>query len=157
MELFNEVLRENKNLIEKALVIDNQKWGLEKTFRNIFEIKDVVKIDKNKNYLIIYEGNIEFTKEICEKAIEKNANVIFTINDEYLATNTLIVRIANEIIKEENKNNFIKIYNNIEEKKIFANSKEFDEVKFIGSSYDYRNIIKDINCPCKFIEIEDVF
>ena len=154
MESFEEVLINNKQLLEKAIKLDNDKWGLEKNFQDIFTTTKKVSIEKGKSYLVIYEGDIEYTKLICEEAIKEKANVVFSINDDYLATNELIVRIANEIIREQNYKNVIKLYNNVNNNKVLESSKEFDEAKFIGSSFDYRNIKNKIQCKCEFIEVE---
>lgn len=155
MESFDEILINNKQLLEKAIKLDNSKWGLEKEFQDLFTETKKVTIEESKSYLVIYEGDIEYTKLICEKAIKEKANIVFSINDDYLATNELIVRISNEIIKEQDYKTVIRLYNNIDNNKVLESSKEFDEVKFIGSAFDYRNIKNKIHCKCEFIEVEN--
>ena len=155
MSQFEELLRENKLLINKALLLDNEYWGLNKNFKDIFNGKNNLELDSNKTYIVLYQGEIEFTKLICDTAIKSGANVIFSLNDEYLATNELIVRIANQIIGQENLSNIIKLYNNIQEEKLFKGMQTVDEVVFIGSSFDYREVKNKIKCPCKLIKVEE--
>ena len=155
MSQFEKLLIKNKNIINKALNLDNDLWGLEKSFEDLMKKIDNIELENKKNYLIIYQGEIDFTKELCEQSINKQANIIFILNDEYLATNQLIVRIANELIKQENLKNIIKLYNNVDDEKVFKGSNDIDEAIFIGSAFDYRNVKNKIKCPCRWIETEE--
>lgn len=152
---FGETLDLNKKAICQALDVDNEKWGLDIEFSDLFTEDKRVKLDTNKTYLIIYQGDVNYTKIICDEALNKKANVIFSLNDEYLATNTAIVKIANNIIEKEKLGIILKIYNNVEDEKLFTGSKQIDEAIFIGNAFDYREVKYKIKCPCKFIEIED--
>ena len=155
MSDFINLLKKNDNLLNKAIMLDNDKWGFNKNIDNIInnEINDI-KLENNKNYLVIYEGDIEYTTKICDESIKTGSNVIFILNDEYLATNKSIIRIANEFLKNKKLKNFIKLYNNTEDKRVIKNSAEVDEVIFIGNAFDYRNIKDKIKSKCTFIETE---
>ena len=140
MKNFQEYIDKNKIVLDKALEIDNIKWNESINFKYIIKNKDLELIlKKNKTYLVIYEGEPLITKTILEKAIQISANVIFTINDYYLATNTILVGIANKLLEENNIKCFFKLYNNIKESKIFENTDQVDTTVFIGDkeNFDY--------------------
>lgn len=140
MKNFQDYIYKNKSVLDRALNIDNIKWEEKLSFEDIIENKNLeLTLEKNKTYLVIYEGQPILTKIILEKAIKSSANVIFTINDYYLATNTIILGIANKLIEENNIKCFFRIYNNVKENKIFENTKQVDTTIFIGDkeNYDY--------------------
>lgn len=140
MKNFKDYIDKNKQILEKALQIDNQKWNEQIILADILKQEDLdIKLEKNRTYLVIYEGEPILTKILLEKAIEVSANIIFTIDDYYLATNTIFVEIANKLLEENNLKNLFKIYNNIKEEKIFQNTKAVDTTIFIGDkqNFDY--------------------
>ncbi len=152
---FEEMIIANKNALCKALDLDNEKWGLDIEFSDLFIEDKNISLEPNKTYLIIYQGDVNYTKLICEEALKNKANVFFSLNDDYLATNTVIVKIANNIIKDEYIGIVLKIYNNVEDERLYSGSNQIDEAIFIGNAFDYREVKYKIKCPCRFIEIED--
>lgn len=153
MKTFNEYLEKNKEILKQALEIDNSKFKENYKYENIFkQDKFDIELEKNKTYLVIYEGEPEITKFLCEKAIEFDANLILTINDYYLAINTIISGIAMKKIKEEKLNLFIKVYNKIEEEKIVQSSYHVDETIYIGLKEDFKHIEKILNSKLRKIE-----
>ena len=140
MKSFKDYIEKNKFVLEKALQIDNKKWNERLEIEDILHQEDLdIKLEKDKTYLVIYEGNPILTKILLEKAIQALSNMIFTLDDYYLATNTIFVGIANKLLEENNFKNLFKIYNNIKEDKIFQNTKQVDTTIFIGvkENFDY--------------------
>ena len=155
MKNFIDYIDKNKTVLEKALQIDNKKWNEQLSIEDILKQQDLdIKLEKNKTYLVIYEGDPIITRIILEKAIEASANIIFTIDDYYLATNTIFVGIANKLLEENNLKNLFKIYNNIKEDKIFENTKEVDTTIFIGDKENFAYI--DAHVKGDLIKIEYV-
>lgn len=153
MKSFKEYIDKNNFVLEKALQIDNKKWDAQLEVQDILKQEDLdIKLEKNKTYLVIYEGEPIVTKILLEKAIKESANIIFTLNDYYLATNTILLGIANKLLEENNFKNLFKIYNNIKEDKIFENTKEVDTTIFIGDKEDFAYIEAHVNG--KLIKIE---
>lgn len=138
MKSFKDYIDKNKFVLEKALQIDNKKWNEQLLIEEILkqEYLDIT-LEKDKTYLIIYEGDPIVTKILLEKAIEVSANIIFTLDDYYLATNTIFVGIANKLLEENNLKNLFKIYNNVKEDKIFENTKQVDTTIFIGNKENF--------------------
>ena len=141
MKSFKDYIDKNKFVLEKALQIDNKKWNEQLGIEEILKQEDLdIKLEKDKIYLVIYEGDPIVTKILLEKAIKVSANIIFTLDDYYLATNTIFVGIANKLLEENDLKNLFKIYNNIKEDKIFENTKEVDTTIFIGNKEDFAYI-----------------
>ncbi len=141
MKSFKDYIDKNKFVLEKALQIDNKKWNEELGIDDILKNEDLeIELEKNKTYLVIYEGDPIVTKILLEKAIDVSANMIFILDDYYLATNTIFLGIANKLLEENNLTNLFKIYNNIKEDKIFENTKEVDTTIFIGDKEDFAYI-----------------
>lgn len=141
MKKLIEYIDKNIQVLQKALELDNKKWYEQLSIEKILEQKDIkLEFEKNKTYLVIYEGNPIITKILLERAIQTASNLIFTVDDYYLATNTILVGIANKLIKENDIKSFLKIYNNIEENKIFENTNEVDATIFIGDKEDFAYI-----------------
>ena len=141
MKSFKDYIDKNKFALEKALQIDNKKWNEELGIDDILKNEDLeIELEKNKTYLVIYEGDPIVTKILLEKAIDVSANMIFILDDYYLATNTIFLGIANKLLEENNLKNLFKIYNNIKEDKMFENTKEVDTTIFIGGKDDFAYI-----------------
>ena len=99
MKNYIDYINKNKKVIEKTLDIDNKKWEENVNFDDLIkEDKIEVEFEKEKTYLVIYEGQPEITKQLIEKAINTKSNLILTIKYYYLATNTAFVSIANKYI-----------------------------------------------------------
>ena len=138
MKSFEDYIDKNKQVLEKAIQIDNKKWNEKLEIEELFKQEEFnIKLEKNKTYLIIYEGDPIATKMLLENAIKESANIIFTLYDYYLATNTILVGIANKLLEENNIKCFFKIYNNIKEDKIFENTKAVDTTIFIGNKEEF--------------------
>ena len=153
MVKFEEYLNKNEFVLNQALKIDNKKRNEQITKQDIIKNKNIELIlEKNKTYLLIYDGEPIITRIILEKAINVSANIIFTINDYYLATNTILIGIANKLLEENNIKCFFKIYNNVEENKIFENTNEVDATIFVGDKEDFDYI--GAHVKGKIIKIE---
>lgn len=138
MKNFKEYIDKNEHVLEKALQIDNKKWNEQLNLEDILKQENLdLRLEKNKTYLVIYEGDPIITRIILEKAIEASANIIFTIDDYYLAINTILVGIANKLLEENDLKNLFKIYNNVKEDKIFENTKQVDTTIFIGDKENF--------------------
>lgn len=141
MKNFEEYLNKNEIVLNQALDIDNRKWNEKINLKDVIKNKNLeLVLEKDKTYLVIYEGDPMITKTILKKAIQASANIIFTINDYYLATNTILIGIANKMVQENKVKCFFKLYNNIKENKIFENTNKVDTTIFIGDKENFEYI-----------------
>lgn len=155
MRNYKEYIDKNKIALKKAIEIDNNKWEEENTLENIIEKEKIkVNLEKNKAYLIIYEGQPEITMQLLEKAILVNSSIVFTIKDYYLATNKTLIEIANRYILENKKQILFKLYNNINEDKVYEASEISDKILYIGNKDEFDFIKKNIKGKTIFIEYE---
>lgn len=155
MRDYKQYLDKNKKLIEQSLEIDNKKWKENLEFNNLLDKEKIyLTLEKNKAYLVIYEGQTEITIQLLEKAIPINSSIVFTMKDYYLATNKVLISIANKCVQENKKQVLYKLYNNIEDKKIFEATQNPDETIYIGNKDDFNYIKNQIHGKVKFIEYE---
>ena len=154
MKKYVQYLEKNKSLIEQSLEIDNKKWdenfNIDKLFKK--ENNNNYVLEKNKAYLVIYEGQPEITSKLLENAIPINSSIVFTIKDYYLATNKVLISIANRCIQENKKQVLYKLYNNIEEEKIYEATQNPDETIYIGNEEEFNYIKNNIQGKVRFIE-----
>ena len=156
MRNYKEYIDKNKIALKKAIEIDNNKWEEENTLENIIEKEKIkVNLEKNKAYLIIYEGQPEITMQLLEKAILVNSSIVFTIKDYYLATNKVLISIANKLVQESQKQVLYKLYNNIENEKIYEATQNPDETIYLGNKEDFEYIKNKIHGKVKFIEYNE--
>ena len=87
-----------------------------------------------------------------ENAIPINSSIVFTIKDYYLATNKVLISIANRCIQENKKQVLYKLYNNIEEEKIYEATQNPDETIYIGNEEEFNYIKNNIQGKVRFIE-----
>ena len=153
MKEYKEYVEKNKAVIEEALKIDNNKWEEKLNYAELLNKEEIkVNFEENKAYLIVYEGQPEITNQLLEKAISKNSSIVFTIKDYYLATNKVLISIANKCINENKSRVLYKLYNNIDEEKIYEASKNPDETIYIGDVEEFNFIRKNIQGKLRFIE-----
>ena len=153
MKEYKEYVEKNKAVIEEALKIDNNKWEEKLNYAELLNKEKIkVNFEENKAYLIVYEGQPEITNQLLEKAISKNSSIVFTIKDYYLATNKVLISIANKCINENKSRVLYKLYNNIDEEKIYEASKNPDETIYIGDVEEFNFIRKNIQGKLRFIE-----
>lgn len=153
MKEYKEYVEKNKAVIEEALKIDNNKWEEKLNYAELLNKEKIkVNFEENKAYLIVYEGQPEITNQLLEKAISKNSSIVFTIKDYYLATNKVLISIANKCINENKSRVLYKLYNNIDEEKIYEASKNPDETIYIGDIEEFNFIRKNIQGKLRFIE-----
>ena len=91
---------------------------------------------------------------MLEKRAVKKTALSVILFDYYLATNTILLGIANKLLEENNLKNLFKIYNNIKEDKIFENTKAVDTTIFIGDKEDFAYIDAHVNGKLIKIEFE---
>ena len=146
MKSINDYINKNKHILEKSLEIDNQKWNENLKFEEVLNYSGLenLVLEKQKNYLVIYDGEPIHTKIIINKALEVDANIIFILDDYFLATNSFLTQVANKLIKENNKKMFIKLYNNIYEEKIFKSTSEVDTTIYIGDERNFEYIQNNV-------------
>ncbi len=154
MRDFYDYVVKNRDVLEQAINIDNEKWNDKKAFKNVFDKKIFMALpEPKKTYLTLYEGNIAVTYSLLDEALSNNSNLVLTINDEFLATNTVLVSIANKFLQENKKDLFIKLYNNIEDDKILKSTEKVDCTLLIGHEENYEKIIKNSKGRIKKIEL----
>ena len=157
MKKYEQYLEKNKSLIEKSLEIDNKKWeesfNIEQLFKE--ENKSEYALEKNKAYLVIYEGQPEITNILLKNAILKDSSIVFTIKDYYLATNRILISIANKCIQENKKQVLYKLYNNIDDEKIYEATQNPDETIYVGDKGDFNYIKNNIQGKVRFIEYDN--
>lgn len=146
MKSINDYINKNKHILEKSLEIDNEKWNENLKFEEVLNYSGLenLVLEKHKTYLVIYDGEPIHTKIIISKALEINANIIFILDDYFLATNSFLTQVANKLIKEKNKKMFIKLYNNIYEEKIFKSTSEVDTTIYIGDERNFEYIQNNV-------------
>lgn len=142
-----EILKENQEIIEKCINLDNRKMSEEFKFHDLIKICE--KINK-KNYeiknktnpntfMIIYNGNPRITLEMLLINLFCKNNLIFIIHDDFLGTNNILISIIEKIIKQSNINCFIKLYNNISLSEIPKTEELADKIIYIGDKFNYQN------------------
>ena len=155
MRTYKEYINKNKIVLQKSLEIDSNKWNEKNTLKDIINKEQIkVNFEENKAYLVIYEGQPEITIKLIEEAINTNSSIVFTIKDYYLATNKILIEIANKYIVENKKRILFKLYNNIDEQKIYEASEISDKTMYIGNKEDFNFIKKNIKSETIFIEYE---
>ena len=155
MRSYKEYIDKNKVLLQRALEIDNNKWQEENALGDIVNKEQIKEnLEVNKAYLVIYEGQPEITMKLIEEAIDSNSSIVFTIKDYYLAINKILIDIANKCILENKKQILFKLYNNINEEKIYEASEISDKTIYIGNKEDFDYIKKNIKGETIFIEYE---
>ena len=155
MRSYKEYVDKNKIVLQKALDIDNNKWDEKNTLEDIINKEQIkVNFEENKAYLVVYEGQPEITIKLIEEAINSNSSIVFTIKDYYLAINKILIEIANKCILENKKQILFKLYNNINEEKIYEASEISDKTIYIGNKEDFDYIKKNIKGETIFIEYE---
>lgn len=155
-----EYIEANRSVIKKAISIDEKVCEQNLNIDDIFEkIKYVQQYgekvhnqEDNKTYSIgiVYNGQVDRTIEIAIIELCKKNNILFFVNDDMLATNTVIIDILNRIIKENKWNNFIKLYNKVKLEDIIVESKKFDKIICFEDEFKYEYIKKNTNIPVEF-------
>ena len=75
MKYFDEYINKNQKILDKALEIDNNKWNEKTIYNDIYQEKIFeFELEEEKTYLIIYDGDPQVTKSICNKAILSKSN-----------------------------------------------------------------------------------
>lgn len=156
MKKYKQYLNKNKSLIEQALEIDNKKWKENLDLNKLFKEENLdLNLEKNKAYLVIFEGQPEITYQLLEKAISINSSIVFTIKDYYLAINKLLISIANKQAQENKIQVLYKLYNNIDEEKIYEATQNPDETIYIGDKENFNYIKNNIQGKVRFIKYDD--
>ena len=146
MKSINDYINKNKHILQKSLEIDNETWNENLKFEEVLNCSGLenLVLEKHKTYLVIYDGEPIHTKIIINKALEVDANIIFILDDYFLATNSFLTQVTNKLIKENNKKIFIKLYNNIYEEKIFKSTSEVDTTIYIGDERNFEYIQNNV-------------
>jgi len=144
--LLNKILiklREEEINIKKCNEIDKKHYNMNVEINKLIEITENMKKENlteniKQNVTIIHNGNPYVTYILAIKAICNKINMKICINEVMLATNSIIVKIINEVIKE------IKIENTIELKRkfnIFEHDKN-EKIIVLGDKEPYINLLK---------------
>lgn len=156
MKDYKQYLEKNKSLIEKSLEIDNSKWNENLSFKKLIEEEKInINLERNKAYLVIYEGQPEITIQLLQKSIISNSSMLFTIKDYYLATNKILISIANKCVQENKIKAIHKLYNNIEEERIYKATKKADKTIYIGDIDNFNYIKNNIQSETIFIKYDE--
>ena len=154
-----QYIQSNKMVLKKAVHMDhkicNQKIDLDYMINIIKELENIAEDGKNnkrETLAVIYEGEIKNTLEIAIKQTSIDNNIVFFVNDDFLATNTIIVDILNRILKENKQSNFIKLYNKVKLEDIIFKSKEFDKIICINDEFKYEYIKNKSKIPVEYYE-----
>lgn len=150
-----KVLNKNKSVIENAINLDNKRMQYDLTFDDLLGV--CIKL-RNKNYqinksetvktsIVIYNGNPKITLELALTALLYRLNFIFTINDDFLAINSILISIIERIIKQTKMSNFIKLYNNVLIAELSKTENLADNIIYIGDKFNYQNIKKYTSLP----------
>jgi gamma-glutamyl phosphate reductase len=147
-------LIKNKEILQQAINLDNSKWENSFGFESLLKIgQDIdegnynIESKNNNTYMVLYNGNPSVTLELALMGIITNSNMIFMIYDNMLAVNTIIVKMMEQIIKEEELKNFVKLYNNSKNKDIKRSINFTTKIIYIGDKFGYENAKKDYNIP----------
>lgn len=173
-EKIEKSIKENEKILKKLNEIDNQYYFFQIEIPKLVEIlkeKKQVKPEKQmeeKNLLVVHSGNPYLTFLLAIEAIQKKINVTIDVQEVMYGVNKGIIKIIQEILKEEELDIIVNIQNNIidEKEKISI----FDKVIVFGQKDIYKwlkkNKIKsliyytsgnmDIYCDCEELkEIEE--
>ena len=149
-----DYVRTNKDVLTNGLEMDNEIMEHNVTYEKIENwIKECKISDKlhsnveSKNVCIIYDGQVDITIKKSIEEVSKNNNCIFFLNDDMLATNSLITAMINKILEGEKVNNFIKLYNKTKLEDIIFKAENFDEIICIDDEFKYEYIKNHANNP----------
>lgn len=150
-----EILKENKEVIEKCISLDNRKMSADFKFNDLIRICEKVKKEKYKinnisdikTFMVIYNGNPRITLELLLINLFCKNNLIFIIHDDFLGTNSILISIIEKIVKQSNINCFIKLYNNISLSEITKTEELLDKIIYIGNKFNYQNFKRYTNLP----------
>ncbi len=147
-----DYVRTNKDILTKGLEMDNEIMEHNVTYEKIENwIKECKISDKSnnkvlaKNVCIVYEGQVNITIKKSIEEISKNNNCIFFLNDDMLATNSLIITMINNILEEEKIDYFVKLYNKTKLEDIIFKAQNFDEIICIDDEFKYKYIKNHAN------------
>ena len=98
-------IKEEKNSIDNANQIDNKHYKMKINIEKLIQITENLKNKnigkfKDKSVLITHNGNPYITYILAIKAIYSNTNLTICVNETMLGTNSVIIKIIEETVKE---------------------------------------------------------
>ena len=112
-------IKEEKNSINNANQIDNKHYKMKINIEKLIQITENLKNKnmgkfKDKSVLITHNGNPYITYILAIKAIYSNTNLTICVNETMLGTNSVIIKIIEETLKELKINIKIAIKRNLD-------------------------------------------
>lgn len=141
-----ESIERNKRILEKLNKIDNEYYSFQiKTSKliEIIKLKEQSKKEseiKEKNILVIHSGNPYLTLLLAIEAIQKEINITIDIQETMYGLNSGIVKIVQEILKEENVDVTINLERDTINEK--DNLLKFDKIIVMGERDIYKLLKK---------------
>ena len=121
-------IKEEKKNIDKASQIDRKHYKMKVSINRFIQITENLKdkdigIFTDENVMITHNGNPYITFILVIKAICSNTNLEICVNETMVGTNSVIVKIVEEVLKELKINLQIKVIRNLDVE-ILKNKKE---------------------------------
>lgn len=112
-------IKEEKNSIKKANQIDNKHYKMKVNIDKLIQITEKLKNKTIREYidksvLITHNGNPYITYILAIKAICSGTNLDICVNETMLGTNSVIIKIIEEVLKELKINIKIVIIRNLD-------------------------------------------
>ena len=112
-------IKEEKKNIDKASQIDRKHYKMKVNINRFMQIAENLK-DKeigtfiDENVIVTHNGNPYMTFILAIKAICSNTNLEICVNETMVGTNSVIVKIVEEVLKELKINLQIKVIRNLD-------------------------------------------
>ena len=145
IEEYKDSIIENKDTLLELYKIDKE---VSEKFINLDTIISLLdsykneKINKNKKQVIVasFYGNPYITINLCMQALLQNRGTIIAIKDVMLGTNTLLVKLFNDVLKSHKIGEMIYLKNNY-----LKNNLGIEELKNIEDRITYTYCIGNSN------------
>lgn len=154
-----DLIKDNKNLIKKIQEEDKE------VLEFLFDTDQLIKIlrsnkqsqisDKKADKILIqHYGNPYITALLCLEAIAHNCEVIIGIEDICYGLNKVIVKMVNDVLKENRISNSISLKMNLAKNDI--EQMHVTKIICLGNSNAYTNFRKIGNKQIKYIPLFDI-
>lgn len=151
-----ETVKLHKQGIYEAISRDYKEKGFEIKY-NILDLKlkelekkEKIKEYQNKTILAVYNGSSYLMLELIIKAVLNGKNIILISDGEEYYTNRKILSIFQEAIEKTSHKILIKMYYNVDIRKILDTDSLIDGIIFCGDKREFRQLKLKTNIDIKY-------
>ncbi len=115
-----QAIKEEQKYIQQANEIDNKHYQMKLKIQQFEELTEKFKTENVKDentkqeIIISHNGNPYVTYILALKAIASSCNIKICVNETMLGTNFVLVKIINEVLKEQNIHTKIQVLRELE-------------------------------------------